>query len=109
MTSIAKPTPQGRRAGKRDRAALTFTQFEALCDDPARDRMPTRGNVRAVLAFDPRDGFLLSAQDGSVVHEVTEPNGEPVRFRTIEQALARLGNVSGLSPEIGLVMLREAR
>jgi hypothetical protein len=108
MTSNAKQAPQGSGARKQARATLTFAQFEALCDDPARDLACGR-NVRAILTYRAEQGFFLAAEDGPITHDVTEANGERVRFRTIEQAFARLCNVSGLSPDIGLVLLRDAR
>lgn len=86
---------------------MTFTQFEEPCDDPARDLLPGGRNVRAILTFEPDRGFVLSAQDGGQVYQITDKTGQPMEFRAIEIALARLRNVSGLSPDIGLLQSKD--
>jgi len=81
---------------------LALWELEALCDDPMRD-LPAGVDVRAVLAYEPEEGFYLSALDGNVLHEVVDNTGKCIRFRTIEAALAVLQRVAGLSPLITLV------
>ena len=66
--------------------SMTLDQLDELGDDPKRDE--AGGNeVRAILTYDPRNGFFLTAQDGQRVYSIVEDDGEPVRFRTIEQAI----------------------
>ena len=88
--------------------SLSLAEFEELCDDPARD-MPGGVNVRAVLMLDPEEGFYLSAHDGEKTYLIDEPSGKRIKFRTIESALALLQNISGLSPDIGLLQASPAR
>lgn len=66
--------------------SMTLDQLDELCDDPERDQ-PGGNEVRAILTYDSRNGFYLSAQDGQRVYTIVEKDGEPVRFRTIEQAI----------------------
>lgn len=82
--------------------SLSLSRLEELCDDPARD-LPGGANVRAVLTLEPEVGFFLSAQDGDQVYLITDEAGRRTKFRTIELALAKLQNLSGLSPDIGLL------
>jgi hypothetical protein len=86
------------QAGK----SITFREFEALCDDPARDDIAGMGDVRALLHYDQATGFELSALDGETEHEVVDEHGRRVSFRTIEQALSILQRVSGLSGDISI-------
>lgn len=81
--------------------SITLAQLRDLADDPARD-LPGGVNVRALLTLEPDLGFFLSAEDGGTVYQVTDEDGERVRFRTIEAALARLQDVSGLRADIGV-------
>lgn len=66
--------------------SLTLDQLDELCDDPNRDS-PKGTEVQAVLTYDSRNGFFLSAQDGKNAYSITENDGQPVKFRTIEQAI----------------------
>jgi hypothetical protein len=100
MVNTTKTKQQGG-AGSTGGKSLTMSEFEQLCDDPARD-LPGGTNMRAVLALVPERGFFLSAQDGDEMYQVTDDAGKPMKFRTIEGALAALQNISGLSPDIGV-------
>jgi hypothetical protein len=88
--------------------ALTLTQLEALCDDPARDQ-PGGANVRAILTFVPEKGFFLSAKDGDATHAVNDDRGRQIRFRTIEGAMSVLQTMAGLSEEITLLQAKSWR
>lgn len=60
--------------------------------------------MRALLRFEPESGFALLALDGEAVYQVVDDKGAQVRFRTVEDALGRLNDVHGLSPDIGLFL-----
>ncbi|MFN3612589.1 hypothetical protein [Tepidimonas sp.] len=64
-----------------------------------RADMPGSARIQAVLLPDDETGFALHARQDGTVHPITH-NGARVRFRTIEQALTALVDVSGLHPEI---------
>jgi|GEM_PF-4674914 len=66
--------------------SMTLDQLDELGDDPKRDESDGT-EVRAILTYDSRNGFFLSAQDGKRVYSIVDDDGEPVRFRTIEQAI----------------------
>lgn len=84
--------------------AITLAELEDLSDDPARD-LPGGTDVRAVLHFDPIEGFFLSARDGDTVYIVVDDKtGKQVRYRTVEAAMNRLQDVSHLSRDISLIM-----
>lgn len=70
-----------------------FETLEDRCDTP--DAPP----IQAVLTADNHAGFTLFARDQGVTYPVHR-NGRQLRFRTIEQAIDALIDVSGLSPEI---------
>ncbi|WP_211453060.1 hypothetical protein [Collimonas antrihumi] len=80
--------PRGRRA-----RPWTFDQFTEECDTPGASR------IQAVLAANDSAGFTLYARQNGSLHAVTH-NEKSVRFRTIEQALATLTDVSYLLSEI---------
>lgn len=65
---------------------LTIEQLADMRDDPKRDE-PGGTEIRAILTYDADNGFFLSAQDGGLVYSIRESNGDPVKFRTIEQAI----------------------
>lgn len=73
--------------------SMTLDQLDELADDPKRDQ-PGGNEVRAILTYNTRHGFYLSAQDGQRVYTIVEDDGEPVRFRTIEQAIDVLQDMS---------------
>ncbi len=64
-----------------------------------RADMPGSARIQAVLLPDDETGFALHARQDCTVPPITH-NGARVRFRTIEQALTALVDVSGLHPEI---------
>ena len=64
-----------------------------------RADMPGSSRIQAVLVPDDDTGFALYARQERTVHPITH-SGARVRFRTIEQALTALVDVSGLHPEI---------
>lgn len=80
---------------------LTLAQLEALSDDPARDQ-PGGVNVRALLTFNAEDGYFLSAKDGNTIYQVVDDAGNQVRYRTMEDAIYHLHDISGLDPEISV-------
>ncbi len=82
--------------------SLKLAEFEAMCDDPARDA-PGGVNMQAVLIFVPERGFFLSAQDGQERLVVTDSEGKQIRFRTIEGAMSVLRGMHGLAGEIILI------
>ena len=64
-----------------------------------RADIPGTARIQAVLIPDDETGFALHAwQDGTVLR--IPLNGARARFRTIEQAITALEDVSGLHPEI---------
>jgi hypothetical protein len=81
--------------------SLTLDELEQRCDDPARD---LRGDteIRAILAFNHEHGFSLLAQDGKALFSIRDAEGRPVQYRTIEQAIEVLQDMSGLSPDVRL-------
>lgn len=94
--------PASAQAGH-DSPALTFSQLEALCDDPKRNE--TGEEVQPVLTRH-HGGYLLSVRDGLACFEVVE-DGKQVRFRSIEAAVERLSDVPYLMTEIILVPARK--
>jgi hypothetical protein len=94
-------TQRPERSERPPHKSITFAQLLELCDDPARD-LAGGVNVRALLTLEPEQGFFLSAEDGETVYQVTDDAGIRVRFRTIEAALGRLQEVSGLRSDIGV-------
>jgi hypothetical protein len=99
---------QQKGAGGVRRRTITFAQLQELCDQPSRD-LPGGRDVRALLTLDTERGFFLAAQDGAEIYEVVDEHGEPMRFRTIESAIAHLNHVHGLSADIGLFIAPAAR
>ncbi len=80
--------------------SLTLDQLDDLCDDPKRDA-PKGREVQAILTYDSRHGFFLSAQDGTHVYTITETDGQPLKFRTVEQAIEELRDMQ-LSTDVRL-------
>lgn len=83
-----------RPPGRKGRA-WTFEHFREACDTPGANR------VQAVLAASNTTGFTLYARQSGCLHPVMHDD-RPVRFRTIEQALDTLSDVSYLAPEIAI-------
>jgi hypothetical protein len=81
--------------------AITIEQLIDLCDDPKRN-MPDSVEVRAILTFDEANGFFLSAQDDENVYSIRQPSGEPLKFRTIEQAIELLQDIPYLCSDVRL-------
>lgn len=92
---------------QRMHGSITFSQLVELCDDVKRDE-PGGADVRALLRFEPESGFALLALDGRTVYQVVDDKWNQVRFRTVEDALMRLNDVHGLSPDIGLFLAGRA-
>ncbi|WP_153098908.1 hypothetical protein [Paraburkholderia hayleyella] len=82
--------PQGRKG-----RAWIFEHFRKACDTPGANR------VQAVLVASNTTGFALYARQNRCLHPITH-NDHLVRFRTIEQALDTLSDVSWLAPEIAI-------
>lgn len=87
-------------------SSMTLGQLDELGDDPKRDESGGV-EVHAILTYDSRDGFFLSAQDGKRVYSIVEDDGAPVRFRTIEQAIVVLQDMP-LAADIRLNLLAPA-
>lgn len=99
LTLAASATPVTRLAHYHGR--ITLDELADLCDDPARAQ---HGGVeiRAILTYDAKNGFLLSAQDGDRILCVHEDDGRHVKFRTIEQAIEALQDVVYLASDVRL-------
>jgi hypothetical protein len=87
---------------------ITIAQLADLCDDPKRDE-PGSQEVYAILTFDEANGFFLSARDGETVYAIYQQNGEPVKFRTAEQAIRELIDIPYLCHEVRLDILTQGK
>jgi hypothetical protein len=107
MTSIDTTITQGN-AQHTYLQKITIEQLADLCDDPKRNE-PGSQEVCAILTFDHANGFFLSARDGDTVYAIYQRNGEPVKFRTIEQAINELVHIPYLCPELRLDISAQGR
>ena len=83
--------------------SLPFDALTDLCDDPVRNE--TGQEVQAVLT--PLSaGFALSARDGGVTYSILDDNGQPMVFRSVDQALDALADVPFLLPEVVIDTIR---
>lgn len=100
MTTLAKITRKKVNATAFFKT-LSFEELERRCDDPVRD-LQGGTEIQAILAFNNKRGFTLLAQDGKVLFSIRDAKGKPVQYRTVEQAIEVLRDVSGLSSDIRL-------
>lgn len=89
--------------------SLTLAELSDLCDDPARDQPGGAGEVSVILTYSEECGFFLSAQDGGMLYSVREKNGDPVKYRTIEQAIEVLQDVLFIRTEVRLDISASSR
>ena len=84
-------------------SSLTIEGLEEMCDDPARNE--SGQEVQAVLTPN-RSGYALSARDGKLTYEIIDQNGRQITFRSIDQAIDALSDVSHLLPEVAINIAR---
>lgn len=102
MTPTTTTKTKAKRANLCDYlTSRTLDQLADLCDDPRRAE-PGGTEIRAILTYDADNGFFLSAQDGDRIFSIHDKNGEPVKYRTIEQAIYGLQDVLYLCNDVRL-------
>lgn len=76
---------------------VTFQELENLCDMPERNL--SGQEVEAIITPHAM-GYTVGAKDGIFTLAVVDENGQPVVFRSLEQALDRLAEVPYLQPMV---------